>query len=76
MAFFTELEQKIFKFVWKHKRLNSQSNPEKEKWSWRKSGSLTSDYTTKLPSSKQFCSGTKTEMEQNRKPRKNQNTHS
>ena len=35
MAFFTELEQKIFKFAWKHTRLNSQSNTEKEKWSWK-----------------------------------------
>ena len=32
MAFFTEIEQKISQFVWKHKRnLNSQSNLEKEK---------------------------------------------
>ena len=36
MAFFTELEQKISQFVWKHKRPpNSQSNLEKEKRSWR-----------------------------------------
>ena len=36
MAFFTELEQKTIQFVWKHKRPpNSQSNLEKEKWSWR-----------------------------------------
>ena len=36
MAFFTKLEQKVSQFVWKHKRtLNSQSNLEKEKWSWR-----------------------------------------
>ena len=36
MAFFTELEQKISQFVWKHKKTpNSQSNLEKEKWSWR-----------------------------------------
>ena len=36
MAFFTELEQKISQFVWKHKRTpNSQSYLEKEKLSWR-----------------------------------------
>ena len=36
MAFFTELEQKISQFVWKHKRApNSQSNLEKEKRSWK-----------------------------------------
>ena len=35
MVFFMELEQKISQFVWKHKRLNSQSNLEREKGSWK-----------------------------------------
>ena len=35
MAFFTELEQKISQFVWKHKTPNRQSNLEKEKRSYR-----------------------------------------
>ena len=36
MAFFTELEPKFLKFFMKiQKILNSQSNPEKEIWSWR-----------------------------------------
>ena len=34
MTFFTELEQKISQFIWKHKTLKSQSNLEKEEWSW------------------------------------------
>ena len=36
MVLFTELQQIISQFVWKHKKtLNSQSNLEKEKWNWR-----------------------------------------
>ena len=42
------------------KTLNSQSHFEKEKL--EESGSLTSDYTTKLQSSKQYDKGTKTEI--------------
>ena len=35
-AFFTELEQIISQFVWKHKKTsNSQSDLEKEEWNWR-----------------------------------------
>ena len=52
MAFFTELEQKISQFIWKHK------DPEKPKQSWERrmdleeSTFLTSDYTTRLLSSR------------------------
>ena len=47
--FFTEVEQKISQFIWKHKTPNSQSSLEKEEWSWKEeSTSLASDYTTKL----------------------------
>ena len=36
MVFFTELEQIISQFVWKYKKtLNSQSNLEREEWTWR-----------------------------------------
>ena len=36
MVFFTELEQIISQFVWKHKKTsNSLSNLEKEEWNWR-----------------------------------------
>ena len=36
MVFFTELEQIISQFVWKHKKTsNSQSNLEKEEWNWK-----------------------------------------
>ena len=52
MAFFTELEQNISQFIWKYKR------PEYPKQSWdtrielEESTFLTSDYTTKLQSSR------------------------
>ena len=35
-CFFTELEQNISQFVWKHKRpQTARANLEKEKWNWR-----------------------------------------
>ena len=43
------------------KTLKSQSSPEKE-WSLEESTFLTSDYTTKLHSSRQYGTDTKTEI--------------
>ena len=50
MAFFTELEQKIYTETLKTPY--NQSNPEKEKNGAGESGSLTSVYSTKLESLK------------------------
>ena len=44
-----------------HKITNSQSYPAKEKYSWR--SQLTSEYTAKLHPSKQYGTGTKTEIQ-------------
>ena len=53
MTFFTELEQKVFKFVWKHKGPQiAKANLIKEKKLLKESGSLTSDYTIKPLASK------------------------
>ena len=59
MSFFTELEQKISQFIWKTK------DPKEPKQSWERrmdleeSTFMTSDYTTKLQSSRQYGTGTK-----------------
>ena len=61
IAFFTELEQKKCTIHMEtQKTLNSQSNLEKEEWSF-----LTSAYSTKLQSSRQYGMGTKTEIQTN-----------
>ena len=63
IAFFTELEQKkSLKICMEtQKTPYSQSNLEKVK-QLEDSGSSTSDYTTKVHSSKQYGPGTKTEI--------------
>ena len=50
---------------------NSQNILEKEEWGQSKSRILTSDYTTKPKSSRQYGTGTKTEIQTNgtRQPR-------
>ena len=64
MAFSTKLEQKSFLICMEiQKTPNSESNPQKQKQSG--DDSLTSDYTTKLQSSKQYGTGTKTEIKIN-----------
>ena len=57
-------QNKKFQFVWKHKRqfVFCQSNLEKEKMELEESTFLTSNYTTKLQSSRQYDTGTKTEI--------------
>ena len=44
---------------------NSQNSLEKEEWSWRNQHFPTSDYTTKLQSSRQHGTGTKTDTQTN-----------
>ena len=73
MVFFTELEQIILQFVWKYKKtLNSQSNLEKEEWSWRNQPAwlqaILQSYShqdSMVLAQRQTCRS----MEQNRKPR-------
>ena len=62
MAFFAELEQKIQNFVWRNKSLHVVKAISRDKTELEESGSLTLYYITKLESSKQYDTATKTEI--------------
>ena len=61
MTFFIELEQKISQLIWKHKRPQI-TEAVLRRMELEESTVLTSDYTTKLQSSGQYGTGTKTEI--------------
>ena len=62
MAFSTELEQKISQFMWKTKDPEKPKQSSERRIELEESTFLTSDYMTKLQSSRQYGTGTKTEI--------------
>ena len=63
MAFFHRTNiKKISKFVWRHRRPRIAKAMFKRKTELEESGSMTSNYTTKLQSSKQYVTSTKIEI--------------
>ena len=65
MAFFTELEQKISQFKWTQKRPQIAKTVLRKKKGAGGINLMTSDYTTKLQSSRQYGSSTKTKIQTN-----------
>ena len=64
-VFFTELEQIISQFVWKYKKPRISKAILERRMELEESTCLTSDSTTNPQSSKQYVTGTKTEIKLN-----------
>ena len=62
LTFFTELDLKISQFVWKHKRPQRAKEILRQENKLEESTFLTSDYTRKFQSSRQYGTATKTEI--------------